>query len=59
LALIFGLFVALGALLLLVFALVHHQLPAAFDALALRSATAVAMAELLTIRLFSWHFGHI
>ena len=57
-ALIFGLFVALGALLFLVFALVHHQLPAAFDALALRSATAVVMAELLTIRLFPWHFGH-
>ena len=57
-ALIFALFVALGALLFLVFALVHHQLPAAFDALALRSATAVVMAELLTIRLFPWHFGH-
>jgi apolipoprotein N-acyltransferase len=57
-ALIFGLFVALGAVLFLVFALVHHQLPAAFDALALRSATAVVMAELLTIRLFPWHFGH-
>jgi|GEM_PF-193141 len=56
--LIFTLFVALGALLFLVFALVHHQLPAAFDALALRSATAVVMAELLTIRLFPWHFGH-
>src|SRR4051794_22199623 len=57
-ALIFALFVALGALLFLVFALVHHHLPAAFDALALRSATAVVMAELLTIRLFPWHFGH-
>jgi apolipoprotein N-acyltransferase len=57
-ALIFALFVALGALLFLVFALVHHQLPGAFDALALRSATAVVMAELLTIRLFPWHFGH-
>jgi apolipoprotein N-acyltransferase len=57
-ALIFALFVALGALLFLVFALVHHELPAAFDALALRSATAVVIAELLTIRLFPWHFGH-
>ncbi|WP_406700894.1 apolipoprotein N-acyltransferase [Singulisphaera sp. Ch08] len=57
-ALIFSLFVALGALLFLVYALVHHQLPAAFDALALRSATAIVIAELLTIRLFPWHFGH-
>lgn len=57
-ALIFALFMALGALLFLVFAVVHHQLPGSFDALALRSATAVVIAELLTIRIFPWHFGH-
>jgi apolipoprotein N-acyltransferase len=56
--LIFALFVALGALLFLVFALIHHHLGPGFEALALRSATAVVLAELLTLRLFPWHFGH-
>jgi apolipoprotein N-acyltransferase len=57
-ALIFALYVASGALLFLILALVHHQLPSAFDALALRSATGVVIAELVTVRLFPWHFGH-
>ncbi|HZW33432.1 MAG TPA: apolipoprotein N-acyltransferase, partial [Isosphaeraceae bacterium] len=57
-ALIFAVFIALGALQFLVFALIHHHLGPGFDALALRSATAVVLAELLTIRLFPWHFGH-
>ena len=57
-ALIFAIFIALGALQFLVFALIHHHLGPGFDALALRSATAVVLAELLTIRLFPWHFGH-
>lgn len=42
----------------LLFALIHHFLDSAFDALALRSATAVALSELLMPRLFPWHFGH-
>jgi apolipoprotein N-acyltransferase len=57
-ALIFAIFIALGAVQFLVFALIHHHLGPGFDALALRSATAVVLAELLTIRLFPWHFGH-
>src|SRR5262249_24419355 len=57
-ALIFATFIAVGALQFLVFALIHHQLGPGFDALALRSATAVVLAELLTLRLFPWHFGH-
>jgi apolipoprotein N-acyltransferase len=57
-ALVFAIFVVTGALQFLLFALIHHHLTPAFDALALRSATAVALAELLMPRLFPWHFGH-
>jgi apolipoprotein N-acyltransferase len=57
-ALVFAIFVVTGALQFLLFALIHHHLDRAFDALALRSATAVAIAELLMPRLFPWHFGH-
>jgi apolipoprotein N-acyltransferase len=57
-AMVFGVFVATGAVQFLLFALIHHHLDSAFDALALRSATAVALSELLTPRLFPWHFGH-
>jgi apolipoprotein N-acyltransferase len=55
---VFAIFVATGALQFLLFALIHHHLDSAFDALALRSATAVALSELLMPRLFPWHFGH-
>src|SRR4051794_20726515 len=57
-ALIFALFVATGAVQFLLIALVHHQLDGPFDALALRSATAVVISELVTVRLFRWPFGH-
>ncbi len=57
-ALIFGLFVMLGALQFLLFALIHHRLDPVFDRLAIRSATAVVLSELLMPRLFPWHFGH-
>jgi apolipoprotein N-acyltransferase len=57
-ALIFALFVASGAVQFLLLALIHHQLDGPFDALALRSATAAVISELVTIRLFRWHFGH-
>jgi apolipoprotein N-acyltransferase len=57
-AAVFAIFVVTGALQFLLFALIHHHLDPVFDALALRSATAVALAELLMPRLFPWHFGH-
>ncbi len=57
-ALVFGLFVVTGAIQFVLFALIHRHLDPAFDALALRSATAVALSELLMPRLFPWHFGH-
>jgi apolipoprotein N-acyltransferase len=57
-ALVFALFAGVGALQFLAIALIDHHLDRAFDALALRSATAVVLAELLTPRLFPWHFGH-
>jgi apolipoprotein N-acyltransferase len=56
--LIFALYVASGALFFLVFAWTHHNLGPRFDAFALRSPTAIVVAELATIRLFYWHFGH-
>jgi apolipoprotein N-acyltransferase len=56
--LIFALYVASGALFFLVFAWTHHNLGTTFDAFALRSPTAIVVAELITIRLFYWHFGH-
>ncbi len=55
---IFALYVASGALFFLVFAWTHHNLGSTFDAFALRSPTAIVVAELVTIRLFYWHFGH-
>jgi len=57
-AVVFAIFVVTGALQFLLFALIHHHLDSVFDALALRSATAVALSELLMPRLFPWHFGH-
>ncbi len=57
-ALVFSLFAGLGSLQFLAIAVIDRRLHRAFDALALRSATAVVLAELLTPRLFPWHFGH-
>jgi apolipoprotein N-acyltransferase len=57
-ALVFALFAGLGALQFLAMALIDHHLHRLFDVLAIRSATAVVLAELLTPRLFPWHFGH-
>ncbi len=56
--LIFALFVTLGALQFLLFAVIDRHLDPVFDALAMRSATAVVLSELLMPRLFPWHFGH-
>ena len=55
---VFALFAGLGALQFLAIAVIDRHLDRAFDALALRSATAVVLAELLMPRLFPWHFGH-
>jgi len=57
-ALIFAIFVLWGSLLLLVFAVIHHNLGPVVDGFALRSPIAVVVAELISIRLFPWHFGH-
>jgi apolipoprotein N-acyltransferase len=56
--LIFGVFVVTGALLYFVFAFVHRNLPPFVDRFALRAPIAIAIAELVTIRLFPWHYGH-
>jgi apolipoprotein N-acyltransferase len=56
--LVFALFAGLGALQFLAIAVIHRHLDGIFDALALRSATAVVLAEFLMPRLFPWHFGH-
>jgi apolipoprotein N-acyltransferase len=56
--LVFALFAGLGAVQFLAIAVIDRHLDRVFDALALRSATAVVLAELLIPRLFPWHFGH-
>jgi apolipoprotein N-acyltransferase len=56
--LIFAVFVVLGSLLFLVFSLVYRNLHPIVDRFALRSAIAMAVAELVTIRMFPWHYGH-
>ncbi len=55
---VFALFAGLGALQFLAIAVIDRHLARLFDVLAIRSATAVVLAELLTPRLFPWHFGH-
>ena len=55
---IFAIYVMWGAPIFLVFAAIHHNLGPVVDALALRSPIAVVVAELVSIRLFPWHFGH-
>jgi apolipoprotein N-acyltransferase len=55
---IFAAYVASGAVFFLVFAWTYHNLPQALDALALRAPLAIVVAEMATIRLFYWHFGH-
>jgi apolipoprotein N-acyltransferase len=53
-----GAFVVLGALIFPVFAFFYRNLHPFVDRFALRSAIAMAIAELVTIRLFPWHHGH-
>jgi apolipoprotein N-acyltransferase len=57
-ALVFMLFVTLSAIQFLLFAFVHHNLGSLFDRWALRSPCALVLSELVSVRLFHWHFGH-
>ena len=57
-ALIFALYVASGAIQFSVFAFIHHNLGPKLDAYCLRSPIAIVVSELVTIRVFHWHFGH-
>jgi apolipoprotein N-acyltransferase len=56
--LIFVLFVAVGSLAFPAIAVIDRCLDRRLDALALRSATAVVVVELLLPRLFPWHLGY-
>lgn len=56
--LIFVLFVAIGALAFPAIALFDRCLDRRLDVLAMRSATAVVLLELLMPRLFPWHLGY-
>jgi apolipoprotein N-acyltransferase len=57
-AVVFVLFVTLSAVQFLVFAFIHHKLGPWFNTAALRSPTALVLSELISIRVFHWHFGH-
>jgi apolipoprotein N-acyltransferase len=56
--LIFAVYVALGALLFPIFVFFYRNISGFVDRFALRAPIAIALAELVTIRLFPWHFGH-
>jgi apolipoprotein N-acyltransferase len=56
--LIFCSFVVTGALLFLVFAFFHRHISPLVDRFALRAPIAIAIAELVSVRLFPWHYGH-
>ncbi len=55
---VLGVFVVLGALVFPVFSFFYRNLHPFVDRFALRTAIAMAVAELVTIRLFPWHYGH-
>jgi apolipoprotein N-acyltransferase len=57
-AIVFALFVTGSAVQFLVFAFVHNHLGPRFDRFALRSPTALVVSELVSIRVFFWHYGH-
>jgi apolipoprotein N-acyltransferase len=57
-AVVFALFVTMSAVQFVVFAFFHHNLGPRFDAWALRAPTALVLSELISIRVFHWHFGH-
>ena len=55
---IFALYVASGAVFFSYSPGLTHNLGPTFDSFALRSPVAIVVTELITIRLFYWHFGH-
>ena len=55
---IFAVYVALAALIFPVFTFFYRNLGLELDRFALRAPIAIALAELVTIRLFPWHYGH-
>lgn len=55
---LFGGFVALGTLQFVVLGFVYENLGPRWEALALRAPTALVVSELVTPRVFGWHFGH-
>jgi apolipoprotein N-acyltransferase len=55
---IFAVYIALAALIFPVFTFFYRNLGTEFDRFALRAPIAMALAELVTLRLFPWHFGH-
>jgi apolipoprotein N-acyltransferase len=57
-ALLFAVFVIGSAVQFLLFAFFHHNLGPRFDAFALRSPTALVLSELVSVRIFQWHYGH-
>jgi len=56
--LIFSVYVVLGSLLFLAFSFFYRHMMPFVDRFALRAALAMALAELVTVRLFPWHYGH-
>ena len=56
--LIFAVYVVLGSLLFPVFSFFYRNMMPFVDRFALRAALAIALAELVTLRLFPWHYGH-
>ncbi len=56
--LLFGLFVIISALQIVLFVLFHNHLPAFFHRSATATATAWVLAECLSVRIFPWYLGH-
>ena len=57
-AALFAAYSALTALQFVVFAFLYHNLGPRFDAFALKGPTAIVVSELVSVRLFFWHYGH-
>jgi apolipoprotein N-acyltransferase len=57
-SLAYAAFVLGSATQFLVFAWFERHLGPGFDRLALRSATALVLSELVAVRIFFWHYGH-
>jgi len=57
-ALVFTLFVLISAIQYLVFVFIYRNLGPFFEKWALSAAVAFTLSELVSIRIFPWHFGH-